>query len=126
MSWLRRALYAQIVWVILASGYNFLSLLAISNGHAGFAGDAATTQSAMVAVVIFGAVTLLGLFGRMTIYKVLSPIVVIVLFVGGVLKHISLGPASYASEAHWIVAILINGFGVLAFAMGTYSSFRDA
>lgn len=126
MSWFRRALYAQFVWVMLASGYNCLSLLAISNGDAGFAGDAATTQSAMVAVVIFGAVTLLGLFKRMSIYKVLSPIVVIVLFVGGVLKHVNLGPVTYASEAHWIVAILINAFGVLAFAIGAYSSCRDA
>ncbi|MEH6716097.1 hypothetical protein [Parasphingorhabdus flavimaris] len=126
MNLLWPSLYAQIVWCVLASAYNCLSLLAIANGGIGFAGDASTTQSAMVAVVIFGAVTLAGFLGRVKIYKVLSPIVVIALCVGGVLKHLNLGPATYASEWHWIVAILINSFGVIAYTIGAFASYRGS
>jgi hypothetical protein len=79
----------------------------------------------MIAVVIFGAVTLLGIFGRNTLYKILSPIVAVLLFFGGVIKHVHLGPADYASQQFWVAAIAINCFGVAAYAVGAFTAFRN-
>lgn len=124
MTVLKASLFGQAIWFLCAAVYNGLSLLAIAGGDTGFAGDAATTQSAMVGAAIFGVVTLSGLVGQMAIYKVLAPVVLVALLVGGVVKHVSLGPQGYASEITWIVAILINSFGVAAYAVGTFAAFR--
>ncbi|MFK7842510.1 MAG: hypothetical protein AB8B54_09620 [Sphingorhabdus sp.] len=124
MTLLKASLIGQVFWVLSASAYNLLSLRAIGRGELGFAGDAATTQSAMIAVVIFGAVTLLGIFGRKTLYKIMVPIVAVALFVGGVMKHVHLGPADYASQQCWIAAIAINCFGVAAYLVGAFTAFR--
>lgn len=121
---LKASLYAQLVWFALAALYNVLSLLAIGGGDTGFAGDAATTQSAMLGAMIFAAVTCTGLLGRITVYKILAPIVTIALLAGGVVKHVQLGPADYASQAHWIAAIAINIFGVIAFCGGVIAVYR--
>lgn len=120
----RTALYAQAIWFVLATAYNCLSLIASSDGGQGFAGDFASTSQAMAAVLIFGAVTLLGLFDRVAVYKWLSPLVAVALFIGGVLKHINLGPETYASHGHWVVAISINTVGSIAYIVGAFASFR--
>lgn len=120
----RAALYAQVMWFVLATGYNCLSLITSGHGGQGFAGDFASTSQAMAAVSIFGAVTLLGLLKRVAVYRWLSPLVAVALFIGGVLKHVNLGPETYASYGHWAVAILINIFGTIAFAAGALISFR--
>ena len=125
MTLFRTSLFGQVLWFLSASAYNLLSLRAIGRGELGFAGDAATTQSAMIAVVIFGAVTLLGVFGRKTLYKIMFPIVAVFLFVVGVMKHVYLGPADYASQQCWIAAIAINCFGVVAYTAGAFTAFRN-
>lgn len=121
---LKTALYSQVIWFILATGYNCLSLIAVTNGEQGFAGNLGSTSRAMVTVLIFGAVTSLGLLKRLPIYKWLSLLVAFALFIGGVLKHINLGPETYASFGHWVAAISINIFGATAYATGACASFR--
>ena len=119
------SLFAQLLWFIMATGYNTLSLFALVEGETGFAGDAATTRSAMIVAIAFGAVTLAGFCTWLKIYKTLSPIVVIALFFGGVLRHINAGPAEYASETYWMFAILTNCFGTLAYATGVFATNRN-
>lgn len=118
------ALWLQLIWFALAASYNCLSLATMAGGGAGFAGDPPTTISALVAVFVFGAVTLTGFMQRKSPYRVAAPIVLVLLLVGGVLKHVMLGPASYASYDHWLVAILINAFGVAAYALGARVAFN--
>lgn len=125
MTLLKASLVGQIVWFLAASTYNILSLRAIGLGAPGFAGDAATTRSAMIAVAIFGAVTVLGMLRSKTLCKYVVPIVAVVLFVGGVVKHIYLGPADYASKQYWILAIAINCFGTVAYVTGAVAAFRN-
>ena len=119
----KAALWLQLVWFALAVSYNCLSLAAMAAGAPGFAGDQPTTVSALIAVFAFAAVTLTGFMPRKRLYRVAAPIVLLLLLVGGVLKHVMLGPASYASHDHWIAAILINGFGVAAYGFGAGLAF---
>lgn len=116
--WFKAALYMQILWFALALGYNFLSLASMAAGGPGYAGNQVSTVLATVAVLLFGAVTLAGFMRRKTLYKILSPLVLVMLLVGGVVKHVILGPDSYASYGHWLTAILINVLGVIAYAVG--------
>lgn len=122
----KTALWMQTVWFALAVSYNCFSLVSMANGGAGFAGDRAGTISALAAVVLFGAVTLAGFLRRERLFRVFSPLVVVLLLVGGVLKHLMLGPVSYASYNHWLTAIMINGFGVAAFAFGAALAFSHS
>lgn len=120
------ALWLQLVWFLLAVTYNCLSLAAMADGGPGFAGDQPTTISALIAVFAFGAVTLTGFMPRKRLYRIAAPIVLVLLLVGGVLKHLTLGPASYASYDHWLAAILINAFGVAAYTFGARVAFSHA
>lgn len=128
MSLLAKALDAQLVWFALATIYNGLSLVSIARTGAGFAGDQTATISAMAAVIMFGTVTMLGLKGWLFLYRILAPIVTVLLCVGGVLKHVNAGPADYASQLAWVMAIGINVFGVTAYVVGSAAAFkvRDA
>jgi hypothetical protein len=120
----RIALFAQLAWFVMAAAYNSFSLLAISRTGIGFAGDQPATVSAMIAVAVFTAVTLCGLKGWLIAYRILAPLVTVMLFVGGVLKHLNAGPEHYASDLAWTLAIAINVFGVVAYAVGSAASFR--
>ena len=117
------ALWLQILWFALALSYNCLSPASMAAGGPGFAGGWATTISALLAVAVFGTVTLTGFMLHKTLYRLFSPLVVVILLVGGVLKHMMLGPVPYASYGHWLAAILINAFGVAAFALGASLAF---
>jgi len=125
MTVLQGALRAQLGWFAAASLYNSLSLVAMAQGQQGYAGDAATTKSAMFAVLFFGATTVAGISGRTLTYRILAPIALILLLVGGVIKHFLLGPADYASFVSWVIAIAINTFGVVAFGIGVVASYRS-
>lgn len=122
----KKSLYWQLLWLLAAGGYNALSFYSLSRGNRGFAGDVPTTQSAMLFVVIFGMVTIIGILGWKRIYKFTAPIVALLLFFGGVLKHILLGPADYASMTTWVFAILINLLGTAAFTAGAIAVHRTA
>lgn len=124
MSLLKKALYAQLAWFALATTYNGLSLFSIARSGVGFAGDKAATLSALAAVVAFISVTVAGLKGCVTPYRILAPIVTVLLCVGGVLKHLFAGPADYASYHAWVLAILINVFGVAGYAVGSVAAFK--
>lgn len=118
------ALYAQLLWVVLALLYNCLSLLAIASGGDGFAGDAAATGTATLAVFLFLIVTTLGLIGQIRIYPILALLTSAALFAGGVMKHLYAGPTEYASQLSWTFAIAINCFGVIAYLAGFASLFH--
>ena len=119
----KAALWLQIVWFALAVSYNCLSLASMAVGGRGFAGDQSGTVSALAVVVLFGTVTLTGFIRRKTLYRLFAPAVLVMLLVGGVLKHMMLGPVSYSSYSHWLVAILINAFGVAAYTLGVRFAF---
>lgn len=121
---LRPSLFEQLVWAALATSYNIASLVALNQGEQGFAGDAGTTSSAMVSVVLFTLVTMLGLFDKLTLYRILAPIILVLLLLGGVLKHALADAENYASQTLWFTAIAINTFGVAAYAWGVIAAFR--
>ncbi len=123
MTTLKYALYGQFIWFALASIYNGLSLVSLSHSGVGFAGDQAITVSAMMAALVFFAVTLIGLKNWLLAYRVLAPGVTIMLFLGGVLKHVSAGPVDYASYLAWALAIGINVFGVVVYTLGSAAAF---
>jgi len=109
-----------------ATLYNACSLIAMSRGNPGFAGGAASTQSAMLAVLMFGAVTIAGMTGRAVTYKVLTPIVATTLLLGGVIRHLFSGPEGYASVHLWVLAMLINTFGVVTFSFGAFAAVKNS
>lgn len=119
---LKASLYLQLLWVGLALTYNTLSLLAIAYGGSGFAGDAATTISASLAVLVFLTVTVFGFLEWTRSYRFFALLTCAALFVGGVWKHLHAGPAEYASHVTWAVAIAINCLGVIAYLAGFGSS----
>ncbi len=122
---MKAALVMQVVWFALAIGYNCLSLGAIAGGEPGFAGGWADTTSALIAVVLFGVITLIGFLRNTGLYRILALVVSLMLLGGGVLKHVFLGPELYASYFHWLAAILINAVGVIAYAVGAGLAFRS-
>jgi hypothetical protein len=63
--------------------------------------------------------------GKVRAYRILAPVALILLLVGGVIKHLLLGPADYASFISWVIAIAINTFGVVAFGIGVVASYRS-
>ena len=118
-------LYAQLAWAAVATGYNVLSLIAISSGEQGFAGDGATTQRAAITVAFFAFVTIAGLAGWSRTYRLLAPLVTLILFAGGVVKHVMVDLAGFASFALWLTAIGINLFGSAAFLGGVVAAYRE-
>ncbi|WP_108790769.1 hypothetical protein [Erythrobacter sp. Alg231-14] len=121
-----KALYGQLAWFAMATIYNCLSLFSLTHSQTGYAGDQATTLSAMGAVIAFTTVTLIGLKGWLLAYRFLAPTVTVLLLLGGVLKHVIAGPTDYASQLAWVLAIAINLVGFAAFALGSWTALRDA
>ncbi len=119
----KTALYAQCLWLVAATVFNLLSLRDIKQGLPGWAGDQAL--GAQMVVIAMGAVIGLGLLGWLRTYRVLVIPVLVLLFAGGVLRHVIADPASYASATTWAVAIAINLFGSAAFAFGLIAVIRS-
>lgn len=115
-------LAGQILWFVAASTYNFLSMRAVMAGQKGWAGD--TPVQAEIFVLLFGLIILTGFLKSKTIYRFGLPIVLLMLVVGGVIRHLQAPPEAYASSAHWIWAIGINLFGSVMLFCGVATIWR--
>jgi hypothetical protein len=117
----RLALMGQALWYVAASAFNLLSYQAINAGATGWAGDQPLTAQAVATV--FALATLFGFLGWASAYRISVPIAAVLLFVGGVLRHLFADAADYSSQITWVLAIAINVIGVLAFILGSVSAF---
>jgi hypothetical protein len=114
----RKALYAQVIWFIAATGFNVLSIMAIAQGQAGWAGP--SPVSAQGIATVMGAVIIFGFLGWRKTYLVAASVALAFLALGGVGRHLVAAAAAYASSTTWTVAIAINLFGCLAFLAGIF------
>ena len=68
----RKALYAQVIWFIAATGFNVLSITAIAQGQAGWAGP--SPVSAQGIATVMGAVIIFGFLGWRKTYLVAASV----------------------------------------------------
>lgn len=112
---LRRGGLLQITWFVMATIFNLCSYRIVTLGGTGWAGPTPLIAQ-FVACVLF-LVVMLGVF-RKTAFIVAAPAAIIVLALGGVLRHVAADTALYASLGTRMTAIAINSFGVVAFIIG--------
>lgn len=120
MSNKNKALFALLIWFLLASAFNALSMLDVSRGLASW--TVSNPFVAQVFVVAFAAAFLLALRVKSRPLSImLLSTVTTLLFLGGVSTHLLSAASNYVSaEAHFC-AIAINVFGVAAFSFGLYT-----
>ena len=117
MSDLHKIVRYQFIWFILASAFNGLSYIWIKNGNLGWAGSG--PERAQVIVILMGGVIALGYFNKIKLYRISLPFITFILLFGGVIRHILADHTTYFNLQTLLGAILINVFGVWAFALGT-------
>lgn len=125
---LRTVLLAQLCYLLLAYGYNLISIQLVSKGLSPLVkGD---PQLLMILLFPFIVVTCVGLFGKVRVFYFLSIILSVALLIKGVLPH---GQVffdesylnKYASKSAWRAAILINVFGVVCYVIGAINAKRS-
>ncbi len=110
---LRTLLNLQVLYAAAGTGYNIISIIMKSTAGKGLS---ATSPLAGIAVLLFYLLFLIpGFKKKMTPYRILMGIAIIVLGYGGVVSHILKYDSMdlYYSHAAWLLAILINLFGLV-------------
>lgn len=103
----------QIVYALLGVGYNVMSIMMKRYGS----GPLSYTNpvTGILAMLLFGLFLIPGLLHHGLLYRILMGVAVIVLGYSGVIVHLLnyQNLHLYYSTAAWILAILINLFGVV-------------
>jgi hypothetical protein len=123
MTGFQKSLVAQGIWFGAASTFNLLSMRAIAQGQVGWAGP--TPLTAQIVATLMACVILLGVVHWIKAYRFAAPVVLVLLFVGGVYRHLVADSADYASSATWAFAIGINLYGCCVFSRGVLLAWRD-
>lgn len=123
---LKNLLWLQLAYCVVGVGYNVLSYWIVSHGGA----QISTKPPVFGGLVMFayGLLLLPGYLGKMTIYRALMGLSILIYGFGGIYKHISLyaatGLEGYQSFISWLLAWTINVYGLvlnLIAAMGLYN-----
>jgi len=107
-------LLLQVIYFILGILYNGVSLFLISEGQPGLA----PTQPVMgtISMITYALFLIPGYLRKLTLYRVLMGVAIIVIGYGGVVTHIInifTQPQLYSSFMSWALAVGINLFGLV-------------
>lgn len=111
---LKKLLLLQCAYFIAGMIYNVWSYALLSSNGAPLAPTAPLMGGA--SMIIYALFLLPGVFGRITLYRVLMAVAILVMGYGGVVKHVInfFGKLSlYHSVAAWALAVGINLFGLV-------------
>ena len=104
---LKRLLSVQFVYCLLGVGYNLASYLQISAGSPPL--SATPPLVGGISMFVYGICLTPGIFGAVTVYRVLMGLAIIVYGYGGIVKHLinfyQNGLIGYSSLAAWAIAI---------------------
>ena len=116
----KSVLYAQVLWLSCAIGYNLISIWRLQNGMDSLIGK--NPEYALVSLSIFAVAISLGFVGIKKGYLVMLCLLTPCLMYIGVYRHINAiavdsSLEQYANYNAWIWAIGINVFGSSAFIL---------
>lgn len=122
-------LVLQAVYLLIAVGYNLLSIWLTHNQGVALI-DGRDPRYSILSLMLLLPVIYLGASGRYRSYLLTNTLLVLLIAYGGVINHILYyldGDLSrYSSIWAWLSAIVVNAFGVLVGLTASYISWRSA
>ncbi len=117
----------EIIWVVLGIIFNTLSYWQVHIGQPAL--SATDPLGGNIFMTICGIVVLAGLKGAKNAYKFTIPLLTISLIYSGWFLHIQAyftdnTLPDYASFTSWLAVIIINTYGVITMALGSWLGFR--
>ncbi len=122
---LKTLLRLQLGYYALGMLFNVGSLYSVSNGHQQWTPNAPIP--AAMFMTLYATFLISGFFKKVTIYRVLMGIAVLLMGYGGVVKHIGLmqeSPELYCCTAAMIIGPGINVFGLILNLIGASGKFK--
>lgn len=122
---LKTLLRLQLGYYILGMLFNVGSLFNISNGHQQWTPNAPVP--AAMFMTLYAIFLIPGFLKKITFYRVLMGVAIILMGYGGVVKHIELiqnSPELYCCTAAMIIGPGINVFGLMLNIIGASGKFR--
>jgi len=118
-------LLLQVIYFILGILYNGVSLFLISQGQLGLA----PTQPVMgtISMITYAIFLIPGYLRKITLYRILMGVAILVLGYGGVVTHIInifTQPQVYSSILSWAAAVGINLFGLVLNIIAVLGKFK--
>ena len=124
---LKTLLKLQVLYYILGMLFNAGSFYSISNGAQQWTPNDPVPASIFMTLYAFFLIP--GFFKKITIYRILMGVAVVLMGYGGVVKHIGLmqeTPELYCCTAAMIIGPGINVFGLILNFMGVLGRFRTS
>lgn len=123
---LRTLLKLQVSYYLLGMLFNAGSYLSISNGAQQWTSNDPITGS--IFMTVYALFLIPGFVKKITTYRILMGLSVVLLGYGGVLKHIESileTPELYCCTAAMIIGPGINVFGLILNMMATFGKFQQ-
>lgn len=123
---LKKLLQLQLAYYALGMLFNFGSMYAISNGEQQWTSNA--PGPAAIFMTLYALFLIPGFMNKVTFYRVLMGIAVVLMGYGGVVQHIGKimnTPELYCCTAAMIIGPGINVFGLILNLMATFGRFRQ-
>ncbi len=122
---LKNLLQLQLLYYGLGMLFNFGSMWSIHNGDQQWTPNDPIPASMFM--TLYALFLLPGFFKKITLYRVLMGVAVVLMGYGGVVKHFNLiqeTPELYCCTAAMVVGPGINVFGLILNLMGVFGKFR--
>ena len=122
---LKKLLRLQLLYYFLGIAFNAVSYYLINNG-----GQALTPNEPIagsIAMTLYASFLLPGFLKKITVYRILMVLAVLLLGYGGVLNHLNFmrdTPELYHSVAAGVIGVSINIFGLILNVMGAAGKFK--
>lgn len=124
---LKKLLRLQLLYYILGMLFNFGSIYSISTGNQQWTSN--DPYPASIFMTIYALLLIPGFYKKITAYRILMGLAVIIMGYGGVFKHIQLlqeSPELYCCMAAAIIGAGINVFGLILNLMAALGKFKEA
>ena len=121
----RILLKLQLLYYVLGMLFNFGSMWSMHNGQQQWTPNDPVPASMFM--TLYALFLIPGFFNKLTIYRILMGIAVVLMGYGGVVKHFSLiqkTPELYCCMAAMIIGPGINVFGLILNLIGAFGKFR--
>lgn len=122
---LSQLLKLQLAYYVLGIGFNAVSLYCIHIGSQQLTPNEPIMAS--VFMTVYATLLIPGFLKKITLYRILMVVAVLLMGYGGVFKHINLiraTPELYASLWAGAIGISINVFGLILNLMGALGKFK--
>lgn len=123
---LKTLLMLQLAYCVVGVGYNIISYVVVVNG-----GPQLSTTPPLfggMAMSAYGLMLIPGFMDKLTPYRILMGISILIYGFGGIYKHLSLyfstGLDGYQSYLSWLLAWTINVYGLILNAMAAAGLYK--